>query len=167
MGSFQIVAVFAAAAGLCACATSKTDKPDVQSAGATTTTAGEGGVVLGSLGAATLPGGQCGMLLWTTDGADASPVFIFRYVAGGAAQVVVNGKPTELARVETEGATGFGVAERQKFTSGAGLTVEVSLKFGTAFEGGTWLQNGYVAAETADGWRTVAPAAGIAGCRPK
>lgn len=134
---------------------------------AETPAAGAQGVTLGALSNPTLPNGACGMLLWTTEGEAAAPVLIFRYVSGGGAQANVNGKTIELARTETAGSSGFGVAERQTFTSGAGLTIETSVTFGSAFDGGVWLQNGFVAAQTADGWRMIAPSAGIAGCRAK
>jgi hypothetical protein len=127
--------------------------------------AAEGGVVLGKLQNANLPAGACGMLIWMMDGDAPSPVF--RYVSGAAGQISVSGKTLELARIETEGASNFGVHERQKFTSGAGMTVDLKVEFGTPFEGGLWLQNGLVAIESGDGWRTVAPVAGVAGCRAK
>lgn len=162
--------VVACAAGLASCSSApKPSLPDVPTSAASAQAGDQtsDGAVLGSLGETALPNGQCGMLLWTTEESGGPPVLIFRYIAGGSAQAVVNGKPVELARIETSGATGFGVAEKQKFTSGSGLTVETSMRFGTAFNGGVWLQNGFVAAETSDGWRTIAPSAGIAGCRPK
>lgn len=125
----------------------------------------DGGIVLGKLSNASLPAGSCGMLIWMMDGDAPTPVF--RYVTGAAGQITVSGKTVELARIETEGASNFGVHEHQKFTSGAGMTVDLRVEFGTPFEGGLWLQNGLVAIESVDGWRTVAPVAGVAGCRAK
>lgn len=125
----------------------------------------DGGVVLGRLPNPTLPAGACGMIVWMMD--SNAPVPVLRFVAGGGAQVSVGGKTVELARIETNGPSNFGIYEKQKFTSGAGLIVEVAAEFGTPFEGGTWLQNGIVAIESADGWRSVAPVAGVAGCRAK
>lgn len=134
-------------------------------AGASAAPIADGGVVLGRLPNPTLPAGACGMIVWMMD--SNAPVPVFRFVAGGGAQVSVAGKTVELARIETSGPSNFGVYEKQKFTSGAGLIVEVAAEFGTPFEGGTWLQNGIVAIESADGWRSVAPIAGVAGCRAK
>lgn len=124
-----------------------------------------GGVVLGKLANPTLPTGGCGMLIWMLEGDAPTPVF--RYVSGAAAQISVAGKTLELARIETDGVSNFGVFEKQKFTSGAGATVEITIEFGAPFEGGAWLQNGLIAIDSEDGWRSVAPVAGVAGCRAK
>lgn len=125
----------------------------------------DGGIVLGRLSNPTLPSGACGMLIWMLDGDAPTPVF--RYISGAAAQIAVGGRTVELARIETNGTSGFGVFEKQRFTSGAGLTLEITVEFGTPFDGGAWLQNGLVAIESGDGWRSVAPVAGVAGCRSK
>lgn len=125
----------------------------------------DGGVVLGKLANPVLPAGSCGMLVWMLDGG--APIPVFRYVAGAGAQISVAGKNLELVRIESLGTVNFGISERQKFTSGAGLTLEINAEFGSPFEGGVWLQNGVVAIESADGWRSVAPIAGVAGCRQK
>lgn len=148
-----------AATGLAACASSA--RPGAPMSAALQTDGS--GVVLGTLPSAALPSKQCGMVVWTLEGDKVSPVL--RYVAGGAAQIVANAKTVELARTDASGASAFGVSERQSFTSGDGLTVEVALRFGSTFDGGSWLQNGVITVSTADGWKTVAPAAGVAGCR--
>jgi hypothetical protein len=122
-------------------------------------------LLLQPLASATLPTGACGMILWTVDDDKVRP--IFRYVSGHAGQIVLDGKEVELALVETDGRAGFGVFENLTFTSGAGLTVGVKAEFGATFEGGSWLQRGLVSLEDGSGWRSVAPAVGVAGCRGK
>lgn len=160
----KCVVLLAVGATLAACASGNKPHTDVTASSNTPPAAThEGGVVLGALADAKLPDGKCGMLIWTLEGQSVAPVF--RYVAGGAGTIVINGKAIELARIEAEGATGFGVAAQQKFTSGAGLTVDVTVAFDAPFDGGAWLRNGLISVETEDGWKTVAPAAGVAGCR--
>lgn len=167
-------AAVSAIASSIACATAQSDAdpaPQSQIAGDAPSLsrpepgAPAGGVVLGKLANPTLPAGACGMLIWMLDGDSPTPVF--RYVSGAAAQISVSGRMIELARIETIGASNFGVYETQRFTSGAGLTLKIDVEFGTPFEGGAWLQNGLVAIESEDGWRSVAPVAGVAGCRAK
>lgn len=172
----RAIAILSIIAGATACSTSKSEAVRAQQiadgSGArnkqdppASEPIGSGGVVLGTLANATLPTDACGMLIWMLEGATPTPVL--RYVSGDAAQVAVAGEILELARIENSGDSKFGVYEKQRFTSGVGLTVDISVEFGTPFEGGAWLQNGLVAIESADGWRSVAPVAGVAGCRAK
>lgn len=118
----------------------------------------------GALPDAALPKGSCGMILWTLD--VERPIPIFRAVSEKGADIVVDGKLQPLQLAEADGGAGFGVSETQKF-AGEGLTVSVRVKFGLGFEGGSYLERGLVSIEKADGWKTVIPAAGIAGCRAK
>lgn len=118
----------------------------------------------GALPDAALPKGECGMILWTLD--IERPIPVFRAVSQKGAEIVIDGKLLELQLSGAEGGSGFGVYEIQNF-SGDGLTVNVRVKFGLGFEGGSYLERGLVSIEKADGWKTVIPAAGIAGCRAK
>lgn len=118
----------------------------------------------GALPDAALPKGGCGMILWTLD--IERPIPVFRAVSEKGAEIVVDGKLQQLQLAEADGGSGFGVHEIQKFT-GDGLMVSVRVRFGLGFEGGAYLERGLVSVEKADGWKTVIPAAGIAGCRAK
>ena len=118
---------------------------------------------LSPLSDSAIPKGECGMVLWTLDGDRPAP--IFRYVVGKDADLVIDGKPTRLVRSDFTGSGGFGVAERQTFANDAGLSVTVEARFSLGFDGGNYLERGIISVETAGGWKTVVPAAGIAGCR--
>jgi hypothetical protein len=39
------------------------------------------------------------------------------------------------------------------------------VRFSLGFDGGVYLERGLIVVEALDGWRTVAPSAGLAGCR--
>lgn len=121
-------------------------------------------VTAGALPDAALPKGGCGMILWTLD--IERPVPVFRAVSQEGAEIVIDGVLRQLQLAEADGGSGFGVYESQKF-SGEGVTVSVRVRFGLGFEGGSYLERGLVSIEKADGWKTVIPAAGIAGCRAK
>jgi hypothetical protein len=122
--------------------------------------------ILQPLEAAALPKGDCGMILWTLD--EDRPAPIFRYVAGKSAHIRIDGAAIELAPEGVGGgAFGFGVYERQRFLSGDGIKVEVEARFSLGFDGGSYLERGLVSVVSPDGWRSVAPAAGVAGCRSK
>lgn len=118
----------------------------------------------GALPDAVLPRGGCGMILWTLD--IERPIPVFRAVSEKGAEIVIDGQLRRLILDEADGGAGFGVHEIQKFT-GDGLTVNVRVRFALGFEGGSYLERGLVSIEKADGWKTVIPAAGIAGCRAK
>ena len=123
----------------------------------------EAAVALGPLANASLPAGECGMILWTLD--ESRPAPVFRYIAGKSAEIAIAGRPIELTRIEGSGATGFGVFERQTFSGPEGLTVKVESRFSLGFDGGSYLERGLVSVASPDGWKAVSPAAGIAGCR--
>jgi hypothetical protein len=119
-------------------------------------------IELGALPEAAIPKGECGMVLWTLD--EQRPQPVFRYVAGKSADIVLAGERETLSRTDASGATGFGISEQQTF-SREGVLVRVIARFSLGFDAGTYLERGVISIETADGWRTVVPAAGIAGCR--
>ena len=128
----------------------------------------EEGVRFGALQQAALPEGSCGMLLWTLDGR--TPQAVFRYVSGDKAEAVLNGAPVRLSLASSSGAARYGVAERLVFSASpdgpfAGAELSVDARFGLGFDGGHYLESGLLAVSTPDGWRTVAPVAGLAGCR--
>lgn len=120
---------------------------------------------LGALAQSAIPKGECGMVLWTLD--ENRPAPIFRYLSGKTADIVLDGAPFKLTRIKTAGAGGFGVFESQNFTGDNGISVSVETRFSLGFDGGSYLERGIVTVQTANGWRTVAPAAGLAGCRSK
>lgn len=123
------------------------------------------GANLQALADSTLPKGECGMVLWTLD--EEAPAPVFRYISGEQGEIVVNGQTVALRRVEADGVSAFGISEDQKFVADSGLTANVSVRFSLGFDGGTYLQRGLITVVAANGWRTIAPAAGIAGCRSK
>ncbi|MDZ7627771.1 MAG: hypothetical protein U5J99_05090 [Parvularculaceae bacterium] len=104
------------------------------------------------------------MILWTLD--VAQPVPVFRAVSQKGAEIKLDGVVRKLSLSDAGGVAGFGVFETQTF-AGEGLTVTVKVRFGLGFEGGSYLERGLVSIERSDGWKTVVPAAGIAGCRAK
>lgn len=141
----------------CASAPSSAPKPAAVSGG--------DGIALSALENAGLNPGECGMILWTLD--ENRPAPIFRYVVGKTAEISLNGAPVRLAPLEAAGEAAFGVHERQIFKSPEGTTAHVETRFGLGFDGGVYLEQGLVRVDAPDGWRAVAPAAGIAGCRAK
>lgn len=120
-------------------------------------------LLLTALPDSALPKGKCGMILWTLESERPSPVL--RYVAGEKAEIAINGAPAALTLEDVSGASGFGVFESQTFTNEAGLSAAVTFRFGLGFDGGSYLERGLISVEADNGWRIVAPAAGIAGCR--
>lgn len=117
----------------------------------------------GALADASLPAKECGMVLWTLEGS--RPAAVFRYVTGKDAMINLGGADVTLERIDYNGASGYGVYERQQFQSADGIVVEVSAKFGLGFSGGSYLEQGVVKVTDSGGWSMVSPTAGIAGCR--
>jgi hypothetical protein len=154
----RFLSIIAMAAWIASCAS----KP---SSSLATVQSTDGSIVLGAIADASLPKGECGMVLWTLE--QDRPAPIFRYLSGKTAEVVVNGAPMELMRMETNGASAFGVSERQTFSSADGLEAMVNVRFSLGFDGGSYLERGLVTVTSKDGWRTVAPSAGLAGCRAR
>ncbi|MEX6634222.1 polysaccharide deacetylase family protein [Hyphococcus lacteus] len=117
----------------------------------------------GALADASLPAKECGMVLWTLEGN--RPAAVFRYVTGKDAMMNLGGADVTLKRIDYNGASGYGIYERQKFQNTDGIVVEVSAKFGLGFSGGSYLEQGVVKVTDNSGWSMVSPTAGIAGCR--
>lgn len=116
------------------------------------------------IGDASIPSGECGMILWTLEGA--RPSAVFQYVSEKQAQVNIAGRPVRLTRTDLGGASGYGVFEHQRFESEDGVVVEVTARFGLEFSEGAYLEQGLIKVSDSSGWSMVSPAAGIAGCRP-
>lgn len=154
-----ILSVAAALAAACSTTSTTTATQGVVAA-----PSGDGDVIVGALADASLPKGDCGMILWTLEAN--APAAIFKMTADKGAEMVVNGKPVKLSVVETAGAAGFGVFEESKLAA-EGLSASVKVRFGLGFEGGSYVERGLLTVESASGWRTVIPAAGVAGCRTK
>lgn|SRR3990167_3451319 len=125
---------------------------------------GGGDLAIGALADASLPLGECGMILWTLE--ENSPAAILRVTAGKGAEMSVNGAEVKFAISETSGAAGYGVFENQTLAAD-GLSATVKVRFGLGFDGGSYLERGLVTIESTSGWRMVIPAAGVAGCRTK
>jgi hypothetical protein len=104
------------------------------------------------------------MILWTLDAQ--RPIPVLRATAGKGAEISIKGAGRKLALTGTDGAAAFGVFEEQTF-AGEGLTATVKVAFGLGFDGGAYLERGLISIELADGWKTVVPTAGVAGCRAK
>ena len=120
-------------------------------------------LLLASIPEPFVPKGACGMVLWTAEGERPSPVF--RYLSEKSAEINLNGRLVRLSRTTFNGASGFGVFETQDFVSDDGISAVVTVQFGQGFDGGSYLERGLVTLESAEGWRSVVPAAGLAGCR--
>ena len=146
-------------AAIAGCASSSSEKV---AASVVAAPAGGGDVVVGAIPDASLPKGECGMILWTLEADKPAPVL--RLIAGKAAELMLNGKPVRFAIAESTGAIGFGVAEESTLAA-EGYTATVKVRFGLGFDGGSYLERGLVTIESPSGWRAVIPAAGIAGCR--
>lgn len=144
------------------CITMKPPSVDVATPAATPTPSKEG-IILTRIAEPSLPKGDCGMVLWTAEGERALP--IFRYVSEKNGEINIGNVQVKLTRTSFTGTSGFGVFERQEFTSEAGAVVTIVVNFGLGFDGGVYLERGLLTIETAEGWRTVVPAAGLAGCR--
>jgi len=157
----MLIAGLAAAVAGCA-----SNAPPEASGGA----AGVGGAgapaatALGAIPQGALPKGECGLILWTLD--QREPVPVLRHISGKGAEISLGGRILTLSLASAEGQSAFGVSETARFV-GEGVTAVVKVRFGLGFEGGTYLERGVVTIERADGWSLVAPAAGVAGCRPK
>lgn len=153
-------AALIAAIGLAGCASSGGDGAVSKSVVAAPT--GDGDVIIGAIADSALPKGECGMILWTLESDQPAP--ILRLVAGKGAEIVLNNKPVKLTLADSAGAIGFGVAEENTLIAD-GVTAKVRVRFGLGFEGGSYLEQGLLTFESPSGWRTVVPAAGVAGCR--
>ncbi len=122
-----------------------------------------GNIVLTAIEKPQIDSGECGVLLWTLDADRPAPVL--KFIVGHEGEIALEGKAQSLTLVKASGASGFGVYEELEFVGGEGAVVSVSMQFGQGFDGGAYLQRGIITVENAAGWRSVTPAAGIAGCR--
>lgn len=125
--------------------------------------ASEEGVILGPLAEPGLPRGGCGMILWTLD--ENRPAPVFRYISGKQGEILIAGVSTPLILQTANGASAYGVFEELVFSGPDALRVSVSVNFSLGFDDGSYLERGLIAVENGQGWRTVTPAAGLAGCR--
>ncbi len=156
------VAITLSASLLVAGCTSTGEKPAPATASSASALP-EAGFILNQLPDSSLPRGKCGMILWTlTDGA---PAAVFRFVAGDVADVSLKGKPMKLRALEVSGRSEFGVSERQVFLTPDSVRVTTEFRFGLGFDGGVYLERALISVEDEAGWKSVSPAAGIAGCR--
>ena len=130
---------------------------------ALTSAQADGSFSLTAIDDAALPAGKCGMILWTLDAS--SPKAIMRYVSDQAAQIEINGEVVELVLAQARGGGEFGVFEEQTFSSETGYLADVMINFGLGFDGGVYVERGFIKVSAASGWEIVAPAAGIVGCR--
>lgn len=173
MGRFGLSGLAFLALASCASGnTAKTDRDgytvveasdELDADGAPISFAIEEGDELQRLPDAALPRPSCGMVLWTLQNEQPTPVF--RYVVGEGAEIVMKKSRIELVRADFAGASEFGVFETQDFSGAGGVSVSVSTSFGAGFAGGAYLERSVVKVESGDGWGIVTPAAGIAGCR--
>ncbi len=154
------LAVAALSASACSTLTKSETPAEAQSAKQENT---EASVLLSGVADARIAAGDCGMILWTLDAE--RPLPVLRFVAGGRADIAINGAPVSLSLTGASGASGFGVYEEQTYESEGGVKMTVSVRFGQGFDGGAYLHRGLITLEQPDGWRSVTPAAGIAGCR--
>jgi hypothetical protein len=104
------------------------------------------------------------MILWTLDAE--RPIPVFRATANKGGEISLDGATRKLELTGTSGAAAFGVFEEQTFAAD-GISATVKVTFGLGFDGGAYLERGLISIERPDGWRTVVPAAGVAGCRSK
>ncbi|WP_428409177.1 hypothetical protein [Hyphococcus sp.] len=162
-GKNLAIGVLAALLGACATTGTQSGSRSDNNAAVDLASEAAGAQGLRPLTDAALPGKACGMVLWTLEGA--RPAAVFRFVSDKKAEINIAGKPVTLTRSAYDGAAGFGIFERQTFTSEEGVTVDVSARFGLGFEGGAYLENGLIKVRDANGWSMVAPTAGIAGCK--
>ncbi len=165
MNRRSLTALVAATVTAVGCETFTAGKPaeEAVAPAAPPSTAVEETLLFGAINEPRLPSGECGMVLWTLD--ERSPKAIFRYVVGSSAQAVVGGAETEFALVDVGGGARFGVPARQSFISSDGKRADVRVAFGLGFDGGVYVERAVITLEDGSGWRTVTPAAGLAGCR--
>jgi hypothetical protein len=120
---------------------------------------------IGELTDGALPKGECGMILWTLE--SDRPAAVFRYVASKRAEIMIDDVVVDLGLTSASGQSSYGISEYLAFSNGGGLTVTVRANFGIGFDGGNYLEQTLLSVENAEGWKSVIPSAGVAGCRPK
>jgi hypothetical protein len=150
-----------AAFAIVSCASQKADRP---SRSIIEAPSGDGDLMIGALAQSALPAGSCGMILWTLEADQPTP--IYRQIQGKNGEIMLNGRSLSLSITDKSGASGFGVFEETTMAADK-VTATVRVRFGLGFEGGVYLERGLLTVESETGWRSVVPAAGIAGCRAK
>ncbi len=121
---------------------------------------------LSQLNTDSLPEGQCGMLLWTMNAGQ--PVLVFRTIAGGHAEVMLDGKKQKFLPLAQKGDIRFGIGSQQSYRSATGnkpQTIEIKVEYGASFGGGVYVDEGVLRLITARGWERIIPVAGLSGCR--
>ena len=133
------------------------------------------GYVVTRIGRSSLESGSCGMVLWTLEKKQPTPVF--RYTVNDTATIALNGREIELMQVYAAGSEAYGIGEAQRFQGvlstgnkkapddAESVVAELTVQFGQNFENGVYLQDGLLTIDAPQGWRVVTPVAGIAGCR--
>lgn len=148
--------------GLAACATTDSPTPTMRSVNKTE------GPDLGSIRQFGIPSGRCGMILYTSRGSRAEP--IFRSLDDGSGLMEVDGELRALTLIGRGGDTRQNVPSAQYFdgeatSSGLALRVVVQTSWGRSFPSGSYVQDGTLSVTDANGWSRVIPVAGIAGCK--
>ncbi|MCI5048479.1 MAG: hypothetical protein MRY59_13345 [Aquisalinus sp.] len=107
------------------------------------------------------------MLLWTLDARE--PVLVFRAIEGQGAEMIIEGRSTQLALVSQSGESRYGITSTQQYTtfdSAADISsINVDTSFGLAFENGVYVENGVITLTNNQGWERLLPVAGLTGCR--
>jgi hypothetical protein len=113
-----------------------------------------------------LPVGQCGMLLWTMNAGQ--PVLVFRTIAGGQAEAMLDGKKQKFLPLAQKGDIRFGIGSQQSYRSAASSevqTIEIQVEYGASFGGGVYVDEGVLRLINEQGWERIIPVAGLSGCR--
>lgn len=120
-------------------------------------------LVPGMLTRTAIPEGACGMVLWAFRHRRPEPVF--RYIADGQGKIRLDGEDISVELTAAGGDSAFGIYEKMQFRSARGLKIDTVARFGPAFQGGVYLEEGLVRLEDISGWSSIVPVAGVAGCR--
>jgi hypothetical protein len=108
--------------------------------------------------------GQCALVLWSRN---STPVrFLVTLDQPAVANVMVQGRIVELARVQQSGQSLHGQFPEQRYR-GEGLSLEVSFARDDARElaGGAVVSSAVVEYVDAAGWTSIIPAAGLIACQ--
>ncbi|MEM1396676.1 MAG: hypothetical protein AAF742_04685 [Pseudomonadota bacterium] len=103
------------------------------------------------------------MVLWTLT--DDQPTPVFRFIAGAKGEAIIAREEIAFQLVDISGASRYGVSAIQRYVAENGTKAEIRVAFGLGFDGGVYLEQAIVTLEDNAGWKTVTPAAGLAGCR--
>lgn len=119
---------------------------------------------ISALPAQSLSTGECGLFLWLKR--DDAPLIFFQRSKSETAQMIIDGAPLALARVEMSGPIGMSFFERQGFTAD-GMTVNLRMQvvMDQSMQGGLKVPSGIISIDRADGWSAALPVAGAIGCK--